>query len=46
MIAAVNSVLGGTGLGLLAGEIAFLASGNTLAVGVIGGLVFYGLHFL
>ena len=46
MIAAVNSVLNGTELALLAGEIASLASGNTLPVGVIGGLVLYGLHFL
>ena len=44
MIAAVNSILGGAGLALLAGRLGRLGSGAAVVVGVVGTLVLFGLH--
>jgi hypothetical protein len=46
MIAAVNSILGGAGLALLAGKVAPLGTGSALAVGVVVAVLLYGLHLL
>ena len=43
MIAAVNSILGGGGLALLAGRLGGLGSAGVL-VGMAGTLVLFGLH--
>ena len=44
MIAAINSILGGAGLALLAGRLGRLGSGPAVLVGVAGTLILYGLH--
>jgi hypothetical protein len=44
MIAAVNSILGGAGLALLAGRLGRLGAGPAAVVGVAGTLILYGLH--
>ncbi|HET9289606.1 MAG TPA: hypothetical protein VFQ49_00895 [Actinomycetes bacterium] len=44
MIAAVNSILGGGGLALLAGRVGGLGSGPAVLVGMAGTLVLFGLH--
>ncbi len=44
MIAAVNSILGGAGLALLAGRLGGLGSGPAVLVGLAGTLVLFGLH--
>ncbi len=44
MIGAVNSILGGAGLALLAGQMGGLGSGPAVLVGVAGTLILYGLH--
>jgi hypothetical protein len=44
MIAAVNSILGGGGLALLAGRGGGLGSGSAVLVGMAGTLVLFGLH--
>jgi hypothetical protein len=46
MIAAVNSILGGAGLALLAGTLTPLGSVGVLAVGVVGAVLLFGLHLL
>jgi len=44
MIAAVNSILGGAGLALLAGRLGGLGSEPAVLVGVAATLVLFGLH--
>jgi hypothetical protein len=46
MIAAVNSILGGAGLALLAGKLAPLGSATALTIGVVGAVILFGLHLL
>ena len=46
MIAAVNSILGGAGLALLAGKLAPLGSASALAIGAVGTVIAFGLHLL
>jgi hypothetical protein len=46
VIAAINSVVGGVGLALLAAKVASLATGAALAVGIIAAVVLFGLHLL
>ncbi|MFL6185681.1 MAG: hypothetical protein ACJ745_12800 [Actinomycetes bacterium] len=46
VIAAINSVVGGVGLALLAAKVASLATGAALAVGVAAAVVLFGLHLL
>jgi hypothetical protein len=46
VIAAINSILGGVGVALLAARVASLATGAALAVGVSAAVVLFGLHLL
>jgi hypothetical protein len=46
MIAAVNSILGGGGLALVAGRVGHLGPATALAVGVAGALILFALHLL
>jgi hypothetical protein len=46
MIAAVNSILGGAGLALLAGTLTPLGSASVLAIGAVGTVLVFGLHLL
>jgi hypothetical protein len=46
VIAAVNSILGGAGLALLAGTLTPLGSASVLAIGAVGTLLLFGLHLL
>jgi hypothetical protein len=46
MIAAVNSILGGAGLALLAGTLTPFGSAGVLAIGVVGTVLLFGLHLL
>jgi hypothetical protein len=46
VIAAINSIVGGVGLALLAAKVASLATGAALAVGVVAAVVLFGLHLL
>ena len=46
VVAAVNSVVGGVGLALLAALVASLATGAAMAVGVAAAVVLFGLHLL
>jgi hypothetical protein len=46
VIAAINSVVGGVGLALLAAKVASLATGAALAVGIAAAVVLFGLHLL
>jgi len=46
MIAAVNSILGGAGLALLAGTLTPLGSATVLAIGAVGAVILFGLHLL
>jgi hypothetical protein len=46
MIAAVNSILGGAGLALLAGTLTPLGSAGVLAIGAAGTVILFGLHLL
>jgi hypothetical protein len=46
MIAAVNSILGGAGLALLAGTLTPVGSASVLAIGVVGTVLLFGLHLL
>jgi hypothetical protein len=46
MIAAVNSILGGAGLALLAGKLTPLGSASVLAIGAVGTVILFGLHLL
>jgi hypothetical protein len=46
VVAAINSIVGGVGLALLAAKVASLATGAALAVGVVAAVVLFGLHLL
>jgi hypothetical protein len=46
MIAAVNSILGGAGLALLAGTLTPLGSAGVLVIGAVGAGLLFGLHLL
>jgi len=46
MIAAVNSILGGAGLALLAGTLTPFGSAAALAIGAVGTVLLFGLHLL
>jgi hypothetical protein len=46
MIAAVNSILAGAGLALLAGTLTPLGSASVLAIGTVGTVILFGLHLL
>lgn len=46
VVAAINSVVGGVGLALLAAMVASLATGAALAVGSAAAVVLFGLHLL
>ena len=46
VIAAINSIVGGVGLALLAAKVASLATGAALAVGVAAAVVLFALHLL
>ena len=46
MIAAVNSILGGAGLALLAGTLTPLGSATAVAIGAAGTVLLFGLHLL
>jgi len=46
VIAAINSMVGGVGLALLAAKVASLAAGVALAVGITAAVVLFGLHLL
>jgi hypothetical protein len=46
VIAAINSVVGGVGLALLAAKVVSLATGAALAVGIAAAVVLFGLHLL
>ena len=46
VIAAINSMVGGVGLALLAAKVASMATGAALAVGVTAAVVLFGLHLL
>ena len=46
VIAAINSIVGGVGVALLAAKVASLATGAVLAVGIATAVVLFGLHLL
>lgn len=46
VIAAINSMVGGVGLALLAAKVASLTTGATQAVGITAAVVLFGLHLL
>jgi hypothetical protein len=46
VIAAINSIVGGVGVALLAARVASLATGGALAVGIAAAVVLFGLHLL
>jgi hypothetical protein len=46
VIAAINSVVGGVGVALLAAKVASLTTGAALAVGIAAAVVLFGLHLL
>jgi hypothetical protein len=46
MIAAVNSILGGAGLALLAGTLTPVGSATALTIGAVGTVILFGLHLL
>ena len=46
VVAAINSVVGGVGLALLAAKVASLATGAAMAVGAAAAVVLFGLHLL
>jgi hypothetical protein len=46
VVAAINSILGGAGLALLAAKVASLTTGAALAVGSTAAVVLLGLHLL
>jgi hypothetical protein len=45
-VAAINSIVGGVGLALLAAKVASLATSAALAVGITAAVVLFGLHLL
>jgi hypothetical protein len=46
VVAAINSIVGGIGVALLAAKAASLATGAALAVGIATAAVLFGLHLL
>jgi hypothetical protein len=46
VIAAINSIVGGVGVALLAAKVASLAASAALAVGIVLAVVLFGLHLL
>ena len=46
VIAAINSIVGGIGVALLATKVASLATGAALAVGITTAVVLFGLHLV
>jgi hypothetical protein len=46
VVAAINSIVGGVGLALLADKVVSLATGAALAVGFAAAVVLFGLHLL
>ena len=46
VVAAINSIVGGIGVALLAAKVASLATGAALAVGITAAVVLFGLHLL
>ena len=46
VVAAINSIVGGVGLALLAAKVASLATSAALAVGIAAAVVLFGLHLL
>jgi hypothetical protein len=46
VVAAINSIVGGIGVALLAAKVASLATGAALAVGIAAAVVLFGLHLL
>jgi hypothetical protein len=46
VVAAINSMVGGVGLALLAAKVTSLATGAALAVGITAAVVLFGLHLL
>jgi hypothetical protein len=46
VVAAINSVVGGVGVALLAAKVGSLATGAALAVGIAAAVVLFGLHLL
>jgi hypothetical protein len=46
VVAAINSVVGGVGVALLAAKVASLATGAALAVGITAAVVLFGVHLL
>jgi hypothetical protein len=46
VVAAINSIVGGVGVALLAAKVASLATGAALAVGTTAAVVLFGLHLL
>jgi hypothetical protein len=46
VIAAINSMVGGVGVALLAARVGHLAAGAALAVGSTAAVVLFGLHLL
>jgi hypothetical protein len=46
VVAAINSIVGGVGVALLAARIGHLATGAALAVGIAAAVVLFGLHLL
>jgi hypothetical protein len=46
VVAAINSMVAGVGVALLAAKVASLATGAVLAVGIVAAVVLFGLHLL
>ncbi len=46
VVAAINSMVGGVGLALLATKVTSLAAGAALAVGITAAVILFGLHLL
>jgi hypothetical protein len=46
VLAAINSMVGGVGVALLAARVASLVTGAALAVGITAAVVLFGLHLL
>jgi hypothetical protein len=46
VVAAINSMVGGVGVALLAASVASLATGAALGIGITAAVVLFGLHLL
>jgi hypothetical protein len=46
VVAAINSIVGGVGVALMAAKVRGLATGAALAVGIAAAVVLFGLHLL